>query len=146
MKNNITPIKRYKVPVYDLSTNIAPQTHSRRLNKNERAKTTNYWIVYVLKLENGCWYVGKTTQHMFAHNMNKHEKGSHSWFTAKNKPIRTYDLEVYPADSSTSLLDSIQNQWVLHLVESYGREKVRGGGYVQREPHWGGLNNNLFNL
>jgi predicted GIY-YIG superfamily endonuclease len=95
-----------------------------------------YWIIYVLKLENDCWYVGRTTQKAFKNRMNSHWGGRGSWFTIENRPIKLHDIEVYPRSLSGSEAEFYENKRTLKIRHDTDNESVRGGGYTQRQPHW----------
>ena len=96
----------------------------------------NYWIVYVLKLQDDCWYVGRTTQKMFTARMNKHWKGTASLFTKVHKPLRVWELEIYPRSLSNSEAEAYENKKTIELAIKHTGHYVRGGGYCQASPHW----------
>jgi len=132
-RNNTIFNKRFKVPQRDKTAQTLTMF---QVKEKEFIRPINCWIIYTLKLENGCWYVGKTTAQKFSKSIKKHSAGEYSWFTAKNKPIMVYGIDVFPRDTSTSDITQIQNEQVLSLVEQYGKDFVRGGGYSQRQPSW----------
>jgi len=83
-------------------------------------------IVYVLELEDNCWYVGIT------HNLNlrfaQHMAGDGARWTKEHKPIRIFD--VYSEDASLQL----ENEVTLAFIKEYGGDKVRGGSWCYKTP------------
>lgn len=139
--------KRYKVPKIKKNSYLDTKLEARLKPKvtglidmqyPSKRQVANYWIIYVLKLENRCWYVGKTTRDKFSKNIRNHFNGVYSWFTAENKPQIIHDIEIYPHEIGMSMAGHIQDEWVLSMAEELGRDFVRGGGYNQREPNWSG--------
>lgn len=79
-------------------------------------------LVYHLKLEDECHYVGIT------YNLNQryaqHLGGNGAKWTQLHKPI---DVQKVWIDGS----EELENKITLELIEKYGKEKVRGGKYTQ---------------
>lgn len=79
-------------------------------------------LVYHLKLEDECHYVGIT------YNLNQryaqHLGGNGAKWTQLHKPI---DVQQVWIDGS----EELENKITLELIEKYGKEKVRGGKYTQ---------------
>lgn len=79
-------------------------------------------FIYILKLSNGKYYVGKTD------NINKrfsqHLNGVGAKWTEKYKP-----LDILVSFKSTSIWD--EDNYTLEYMYKYGIENVRGGRYVQ---------------
>jgi len=77
--------------------------------------------VYVLKLEHGCYYVGKSS------NVNaryqQHLKGTGAVWTKLHRPIK---IMVIYKDVSPYFEDAITKEY----MSKYGVNKVRGGSYV----------------
>ena len=79
-------------------------------------------IVYVLELEDDCYYVGIT------YNLNlrlsQHWSGNGAKWTKLHKPISVILVE-YPS--------SIERENVItkELIETYGKNKVKGGSYCK---------------
>jgi hypothetical protein len=83
--------------------------------------------IYVLQLEKGKYYVGKTKQIAEA-RFEQHKQGgkkSSAW-TRMYKPIKL--LEVYPNANKYD-----EDKYVLINIEKYGIENVRGGSYSKIE-------------
>ncbi len=78
--------------------------------------------VYVLKLEDDCWYVGIT------YNLNirmaQHWGGSGAKWTRLHKPLSIVEV-VYPAVKAT------ENEVTKQYFERYGKERVRGGSWCR---------------
>ena len=83
-------------------------------------------MVYVLELEDDCWYVGIT------HNLNmryaQHLSGDGAVWTKMHPPKRIH--EVYVEDATFKL----ENEVTRKLIAIYGEDKVRGGAWCQRTP------------
>lgn len=74
-------------------------------------------LVYVLKLENDCWYVGKTEKSIAINR--GHKQVSTSGWTRLNKPLAM--LAVYKFGD----MDLVKNL-TIKLMAKYGYDKVRG--------------------
>ena len=83
--------------------------------------TTN---IYVLRLEGGRYYVGKSEDVMARYS--QHLKGSGSAWTRKHKPVA---LEKTFENVSPFQEDSITKEY----MSKHGIDKVRGGSYVEVE-------------
>lgn len=80
--------------------------------------------IYILKLEGGKFYVGKTDNPMKRYQ--EHLNGSGSSWTKKYKPIGIE--KVIPNASPFE-----EDRYVKEYMSKYGMEKVRGGAYVLEE-------------
>lgn len=78
--------------------------------------------VYVLQLEDDCWYVGMTYQLNF--RMAQHWSGQGAIWTRLHKPIRIVDV-LYPGGKQE------ENEKTLELRVKYGEDKVKGGNYCR---------------
>ena len=76
---------------------------------------------YVIKCEDGCYYVGKTDR-LVQQRYAQHVAGKGSEWTKLHKPIK---LLKYQNNSNIWLED----QWTKECVAKYGIDKVRGGSY-----------------
>lgn len=86
------------------------------MDNNEPIKS----FVYVLKLENGKYYIGKTND--LPRRLNEHISGNGSAWTAKHKYICVEDVI-----KSTSQFD--EDNYVKEYMMKYGIDNVRGGAY-----------------
>lgn len=86
----------------------------------------NHWIIYTLKLEGNCWYVGSTTTRAFKRRMNHHFNGGDQ---AAKWTLTTAEIA------------RLEDAQTLKMVSLHGTYCVRGGGYCQTvvEPSWSGL-------
>lgn len=80
--------------------------------------------IYVLRLEGGRYYVGKTDDVMIRYR--QHLNGSGSTWTRKYKPV---SLEKTIKNASPFEEDKVTKEY----MSKYGIDKVRGGSYVQVE-------------
>lgn len=78
--------------------------------------------VYVLELEDECWYVGITYQLNF--RMAQHWSGQGAIWTRQHKPLRIAEV-IYPAEKEA------ENLKTLELREKFGPDKVKGGNYCR---------------
>lgn len=101
-------------------------------------ESLNYWVVYVLKLEDGCYYVGSTTTLAFGNRMMHHwthpTKGA--LWTRLHKPILVRSIDIYPRDLTDSQICMLEDKKTLHMAQAHGLDVVRGGGYCQQQPNW----------
>lgn len=95
-----------------------------------------FWLIYTLKLEDECWYVGRTTQKAFKNRMKDHWNGKGSNFTRLHKPIRIYDIQVYDRGLTIAEAEGYENKQTLKMASLNGNNYVRGGGYTQETPTW----------
>ena len=88
--------------------------------------------LYVLKLEDECWYIGMTR------NIDKrykaHKKGKTYW-TKEHKPIEVHETRDTELNSD-SAASKLEDELTLEYARKFGMDKVRGGGYCQRKPLW----------
>ena len=74
-------------------------------------------LVYVLELEDACWYVG------YSSTLNKrladHFKGQGAKWTKLHKPVRLHEVVVGNKEK--------ENEKTQELIQIYGQDKVRGG-------------------
>lgn len=88
--------------------------------------------IYVLKLEDQCYYVGMTRRRNVAKRIEEHISGTGAAWTRKHKPL------LDEAKNPTScLIETIatedtwdENKYVKKYMESKGIDNVRGGSYV----------------
>lgn len=80
-------------------------------------------LIYVLALEDDCYYVGIT------HNLNlryaQHLAGDGAGWTTVHKPLRI--IEVISEDATLQK----ENEVTLRYMKKYSEEKVRGGSYCK---------------
>jgi len=80
--------------------------------------------IYILKLEGGRYYIGKTND--IANRYQQHLNGNGSAWTRKYKPV---SLEKTIKNVSSFEEDKITKEY----MSKYGIDKVRGGSYVELE-------------
>lgn len=89
--------------------------------------------LYVLKLEDNCWYVGITTN--IDRRFRQHLKGEGARWTAFHKPIKIWETEDL-GNSPQPIANRLEDQKTLKYAAIYGTDFVRGGGYSQMKPRW----------
>ena len=82
-----------------------------------------YPLIYVLELEDNCYYVGITTN--LNYRWAQHLAGTGAKWTRLHKPIRI--LEVHTENCSRALEDEITKKF----VEKFGADVVRGGSHTR---------------
>jgi len=84
----------------------------------------NWITLYVLALEDGCYYVGQSADPMV--RMEAHMQGKGAAWTKAHRPISL--LERRPAESKNwKHAEEIENQLTRMMMRKYGWERVRGG-------------------
>jgi len=76
-------------------------------------------LVYVLELEDDCWYIGKT--HHLNVRLAQHWQGTGAKWTRIHKPLRL---------SRVSMTETEQKV-ALDYIALYGKENVRGGSWTR---------------
>lgn len=84
---------------------------------------TVYPILYVLKLENDCYYIGMS--HNLNNRLSQHIQGKGSKWTKINKFV-SVEKVVFPANEK-----GIENRVTLEYIAKYGSDKVRGGSFTK---------------
>lgn len=102
------------------------------------------WHIYVLELENGCFYIGITYD--VNRRFSEHIQGLGANFTRNNKPLKiheTYSLET----TDKKLAYKMECKKTIEYAFLHGPDKVKGGKYfnhrkldhIRANPHtWGG--------
>lgn len=75
--------------------------------------TNKGYVTYVLRLEDGCWFIGKSNQLMT--RLNKHLNGKAQRWTQIHKPISVAYLTN----------DDVEEELVNYAVKKYGAPNVR---------------------
>lgn len=83
--------------------------------------------VYVLKLENDCWYVGSTRR--LRARLRQHCSGKGAWCTRMSKPVLLEAVYFLPDGISPRGMCRYEEMITLQLVDMYGAERVRGAQY-----------------
>ena len=107
---------------------VESQTNKLQIEKMPRyAKDENKCTIYVLKLKQRKWYIGRTSKYDKIKRVFQHfsEKGGSQW-TRKYKPVR---VEEMIKDETKRAEDKVTKDY----MDKYGIENVRGGAYCQLE-------------
>lgn len=89
-------------------------------------------LLYVLKLEHGCWYIGMSRN--VDRRYKAHQKGKTIW-TKEHKPLEMVEVREtgLTSDSEAAICE---DELTIEYARQYGVDRVRGGGYCQRKPIW----------
>lgn len=90
-------------------------------------------ILYALRLEDGCFYVGMTRDVQKRYKAHGTRKGA-AW-TRTHHPIEIIETRTTGLidDSQAALLE---DDMTIEYALKYGSALVRGGGYCQSKPRW----------
>jgi predicted GIY-YIG superfamily endonuclease len=80
--------------------------------------------LYILQLEHGKWYVGKTDD--VSRRYSEHKSGKGSEWTKLHSPIKILETRQVKSDSDETNVTK-------DLMKKYGIDNVRGGAYCQRD-------------
>ena len=97
----------------------------------------NFYVTYILQLENDCWYVGRTKNGKVNERINNHlnQCATAGWCFV-HKPIKVH--RVLKGDRETEVTKK--------MIDKYGEDKVRGGVFVKvHNPSWDHKHTN-FNI
>lgn len=96
-------------------------------------------VLYVLRLEDGCFYVGQSRKENLQHRLRKHFSGTGSAWTRLHPPIEIVEQIDMVLDYRGGELQ--ENQKVIEYMKRYGVSKVRGGFFTSVDEE--GLRKNL---
>ena len=86
----------------------------------------SYNLVYILKCEDDCWYVGISTNLNARLGQHFSEEGGCSW-TRKHKALELVKVFIG--------CEKLENKITEILIKNYGLEKVSGGKYVKKHRY-----------
>jgi predicted GIY-YIG superfamily endonuclease len=81
-----------------------------------------YPLVYVLRLEDDCYYIGSS--YNLNQRLSQHWGGSGAKWTRLHKPVEVIEV-VYPAGKTT------ENDTTKRYMEKFGADKVKGGSWCR---------------
>ena len=79
-------------------------------------------FIYVLKLKDNKYYIGKTSNPSFRLENHFNQNGS-AW-TKKYKPIKLYELK-------PDCDDDDEDKYTIQYMRKYGKDNVRGGSFCR---------------
>lgn len=86
-------------------------------------------ILYVLKLEDNCFYVGQTIVKNFEMRIKKHFNGRGSNWTKLHKPLEI--IEKHNVYGDYRQCEHLENEKTVEYMKKYGMKNVRGGFFSQ---------------
>lgn len=91
--------------------------------------------IYVLELEEGCYYIGQTQKTSYEQRMKRHfdtkGKSRKSAWVKLHKAIKVIELIEYKG--TVPYLEKFENDKTIEYMKKYGVSKVRGGYYCQAD-------------
>ncbi|MCO1604545.1 GIY-YIG nuclease family protein [Desulfosporosinus nitroreducens] len=88
-------------------------------------------IIYVLELEDGCFYIGQTQKKSFERRMKEHfdteRKSRKSAWVREHKAVKV--LETSEFNGTVPEGEVLEEQKTLQYMRKYGVDRVRGGYY-----------------
>jgi len=82
-------------------------------------------VLYVLRLEDECYYIGQSRKERIETRLRKHFKGKGSAWTQLHPPIEIIEQTAMVCDYRGGELQ--ENQKTIEYMKKYGIDKVRGG-------------------
>lgn len=125
------PKKKWKPPKNNWGKTKSLTKQQNRYRK--KAIQSKPFYLYVLELEDGCYYVGCTRWP--DKRLANHMAGTGALWTQKHKPIRRIEL-VNTFITNKRTVQLMEDQLTIKYAEKYGADFVRGGGYCQTKPRW----------
>ena len=96
------------------------------MKKRERLYQQNISI-YVLKLENGCYYIGQSID--IERRLEEHKQGKGASFTKLN-PVLSL-IETFETETKKYIEGEVyEDFFVMKYIEKYGAEKIKGGTFL----------------
>ena len=88
-----------------------------------------YPCVYVLRLEDDCYYIGSS--YTLNQRLAQHWSGNGAKWTRLHKPLEVVQV-IYPAEKTT------ENETTQTYMQKYGADKVKGGSWCRVSSPAGG--------
>lgn len=125
-------IKRIDLEIAELRRK-RKQLTSLLVSHDRTAYEAKPYILYALRLQNDCWYIGITKN--IDKRYRKHASGKGAVWTKRYAPVEVYYTELLNT-SVTSEAAHFEDKLTLKYANMFGTSKVRGGGYCQMHPVW----------
>lgn len=90
-------------------------------------------ILYVLKLEHNCWYIGQSRN--VEARVRKHKAGKGAAWTKAHKPLELHEVRRTGLNNDSEVAQ-LEDELTFDYARMYGYDNVRGGGYCQTKPRW----------
>lgn len=127
------PKRRKESPEARRARRAASKVRRRERNITRDLAEPRPYMLYVLKLENNCWYVGITRN--VENRFKTHRKGVGAMWTKLHKPIKVHETRLI-GNVTTSFAANYEDTVTLEYALLHGYDYVRGGGYCQTNPRW----------
>lgn len=89
--------------------------------------------LYVLRLEDSCWYVGSSWNPLTRFEKHRKKKGA-NW-TRIHRPIEIFKV-IDTFSRSQEEVAIMEDDLTIEYAQSIGVDFVRGGGFCQTKPRW----------
>ena len=92
-------------------------------------------FIYVLELENGCYYVGQSIN--VVRRLAEHQAGTGAGWTRRNRPVRLLEV-IFTGLFSSKAAERLEDWHTIRYMRAKGWAYVRGGCYfgaAQRVRH-----------
>lgn len=113
-----------KTPVFEFKTSLKPVSEEF-INKWKGVRSKDLYLNYVLQLQHGMFYIGRTQEININNREFKHLIGTGSEWTALHPPIEI--IEQIEGDKW------MEDNLVYKYMDKYTIDRVRGGSYCQVE-------------
>lgn len=136
-KETMVLMQELRQVIADLQSLTNRKRYLRQQLAGQKLLKNDYYnkpiMLYALRLENACYYVGMSRNPKS--RFKKHDSAKGAMWTKLNKPIEIIEIRNTEStdDHAVSLLE---DDMTLEYALKYGSEFVRGGGYCQRKPRW----------
>lgn len=104
--------------------NNSQERAARLLTKAPFDVVDNVTVIYVLKLEDDCYYIGMTSD--FNRRYTQHLNGIGAKWTALHRPLGVHSLDIVPEGYDARLME---NKITKRMMILKGVERIRGGSW-----------------
>jgi predicted GIY-YIG superfamily endonuclease len=110
----------------DSGEELSEEEYAARLAAGEPMPGEGRYVVYVLSLEDGCYYVGKAKGDGDS-RIRSHFRGRGAEWTKEHKPV---EVDLKESVETNEVAKSREKELTDEYIGEYGEDKVRGAGYT----------------